>query len=324
MPVGAGRPSDCSTDTGAGGCPVLARLLRLVDDLRPLGADPLLARRHRRQYADDAGPRPAHGQGWFDPRQHRLNPPGRREHPLVAAGRPADRRADPAVAPLLRRRRRRALGGRDRADAAAAAAMFSLALTARRLVDPAPSLAPSPCSSPARPTACSCPSGSTITAGSSPCSRWRSPRCRSQAARGGAHARHRDRSVAGDRARDADLSRALGGAIDGAVLGRATRRARRLAPMRHAGRRTALGFLVFASYANRLPVCDALSPVWLSDGAARRRADAARLGSRRGAGSGGARRRRFGRRGHRRASAWTWPHCLGRLEGARPSSSGCG
>ena len=28
---------------------------------------------------------------------------------------------------------------------------------------------------------------------------------------------------------------------------------------------TALGFLVFASYANRLPVCDALSPVWLSD-----------------------------------------------------------
>ena len=28
---------------------------------------------------------------------------------------------------------------------------------------------------------------------------------------------------------------------------------------------TAFGFLVFASYANRLPVCDALSPVWLSD-----------------------------------------------------------
>ncbi|HMI39948.1 MAG TPA: AcrB/AcrD/AcrF family protein, partial [Sphingomicrobium sp.] len=28
---------------------------------------------------------------------------------------------------------------------------------------------------------------------------------------------------------------------------------------------TALGFLGFASYANRLPVCDALSPVWLSD-----------------------------------------------------------
>ncbi|NUT00101.1 MAG: AcrB/AcrD/AcrF family protein [Sphingomonas sp.] len=28
---------------------------------------------------------------------------------------------------------------------------------------------------------------------------------------------------------------------------------------------TAIGFLVFASYANRAPVCDALSPVWLSD-----------------------------------------------------------
>ena len=28
---------------------------------------------------------------------------------------------------------------------------------------------------------------------------------------------------------------------------------------------TAFGFAVFASYANRLPVCDALSPVWLSD-----------------------------------------------------------
>ncbi|QNP44149.1 hypothetical protein H9L15_06400 [Sphingomonas daechungensis] len=28
---------------------------------------------------------------------------------------------------------------------------------------------------------------------------------------------------------------------------------------------TAFGFLAFASYANRLPVCDALSPVWLSD-----------------------------------------------------------
>src|SRR3954451_4958537 len=31
------------------------------------------------------------------------------------------------------------------------------------------------------------------------------------------------------------------------------------------GGATALSFLVFASYANRAPVCDALSPVWLSD-----------------------------------------------------------
>ena len=28
---------------------------------------------------------------------------------------------------------------------------------------------------------------------------------------------------------------------------------------------TAIGFLLFASYANRLPICDALSPVWFSD-----------------------------------------------------------
>src|SRR4029453_5892085 len=31
---------------------------------------------------------------------------------------------------------------------------------------------------------------------------------------------------------------------------------------------TSIGFLLFASYANRQPVCDALSPVWLSDAAA--------------------------------------------------------
>src|SRR5207248_7624649 len=31
------------------------------------------------------------------------------------------------------------------------------------------------------------------------------------------------------------------------------------------GAATALSFLGFASYANRAPVCDALSPVWLSD-----------------------------------------------------------
>lgn len=33
------------------------------------------------------------------------------------------------------------------------------------------------------------------------------------------------------------------------------------------GASTSLSFLIFASYANRLPVCDALSPVWLSDAA---------------------------------------------------------
>ena len=78
-------------------------------------------------------------------------------------------------------------------------------------------------------------------------------------------ARARDRAVAGDRARDADLSRARRRG-DGAVLDRRPRRERRLAAYAAtlAGG-TALGFLVFASYANRAAVCDALSPVWLSD-----------------------------------------------------------
>ena len=80
----------------------------------------------------------------------------------------------------------------------------------------------------------------------------------------------------------------------------------------------ALGFLLFASYANRAPVCDALSPVWLSvmvvAGAlglglallspkspwtrlAAAAAAAALLGG---------------------LYALAWPHCLGRLEGASP------
>ena len=81
---------------------------------------------------------------------------------------------------------------------------------------------------------------------------------------------------------------------------------------------TALGFLLFASYANRAPVCDALSPVWLSD---------ALLGGallfglsmwspgdwkRRliGAGAAGAAIAAF--------HAGVWPHCLTRLEGVSP------
>jgi hypothetical protein len=80
----------------------------------------------------------------------------------------------------------------------------------------------------------------------------------------------------------------------------------------------ALGFLVFASEANRAPVCDALSPVWLSAmvaaGAialllamATPRSRAARLALAAAAGvvlAG--------------AFALAWPHCLGRLEGASP------
>jgi hypothetical protein len=81
---------------------------------------------------------------------------------------------------------------------------------------------------------------------------------------------------------------------------------------------SALGFLLFASYANRAPVCDALSPVWLSvvtaGGAMAvgmvllslrswpiRLAVAAALGAALAA-----------------LFVLAWPHCLGRLEGASP------
>jgi len=80
----------------------------------------------------------------------------------------------------------------------------------------------------------------------------------------------------------------------------------------------AFAFLVFASEANRAPVCDALSPVWLSAMAAAGavavllawaspRSAAARLGLAAGAGVLVA-----------CFFAWAWPHCLGRLEQSTP------
>jgi hypothetical protein len=79
-----------------------------------------------------------------------------------------------------------------------------------------------------------------------------------------------------------------------------------------------LGFLLFASYANRAPVCDALSPVWLSvavaGGAAAvllavaaPRSWPLRLGL--AAAAGAALAAGYG---------LAWPQCLGRLEGASP------
>jgi hypothetical protein len=81
---------------------------------------------------------------------------------------------------------------------------------------------------------------------------------------------------------------------------------------------TALGFLLFASYANRLPVCDALSPVWLSD---------ALLGSALLLGlsiysPGDWKRRLLLAVGAgvliAAFHALMWPHCLSRLEGVSP------
>ena len=80
----------------------------------------------------------------------------------------------------------------------------------------------------------------------------------------------------------------------------------------------AFAFLVFASEANRAPVCDALSPVWLSAMAAAGAVAVvlawaspagwvARLGFAAGAGALVA-----------GAFAWSWPDCLGRLEQSSP------
>jgi hypothetical protein len=81
---------------------------------------------------------------------------------------------------------------------------------------------------------------------------------------------------------------------------------------------TALGFLLFASYANRLAVCDALSPVWLSD---------ALLGGALMFGLAALSPADWKRRLALAAGtaliiavfhAWMWPHCLSRLEGVSP------
>ncbi|MEO5612617.1 MAG: AcrB/AcrD/AcrF family protein [Sphingomicrobium sp.] len=81
---------------------------------------------------------------------------------------------------------------------------------------------------------------------------------------------------------------------------------------------TALGFLLFASYANRLPVCDALSPVWLSD---------ALLGGALLFGLSALSPVDWKRRLALAAGAaviialfhaWMWPHCLSRFEGVSP------
>jgi hypothetical protein len=84
---------------------------------------------------------------------------------------------------------------------------------------------------------------------------------------------------------------------------------------------TGVGFLIFASNANRLAVCDALSPVWLSDAAvggaamlllSRLRLEGwkARLAA---AAVAGAALAGF--------HAISWPHCLQRLEGVSPEAT---
>ena len=94
--------------------------------------------RYRRQYADHAGARAAPRAGLVRSSQLPDEPAVRGEHPLVAAGRPADRRADPRLQAVPRR------PGAERWAVAIAPLLpyllllFSLALTARRLIDRSP------------------------------------------------------------------------------------------------------------------------------------------------------------------------------------------
>jgi hypothetical protein len=81
---------------------------------------------------------------------------------------------------------------------------------------------------------------------------------------------------------------------------------------------TALGYLLFASYANRAPVCDALSPVWLSAmaGAGAASVLLARLDIERWS----LRLTAAGVAGAVLAAGYAlaWPQCLSRLEGVSP------
>ena len=84
---------------------------------------------------------------------------------------------------------------------------------------------------------------------------------------------------------------------------------------------TALSFLLFASNANRLPVCDALSPVWLSNALLGGAAMLALAWASPGkwqtrlalAAAAGIALAGF--------HAFAWPHCLARLEGISPAAS---
>ena len=148
-------------------------------------------------------------------------------------------------------------------------------------------------------------------------------RCRDRRSQAGPRrpdARDLHGAVAGDRARDDHLSRASPAprwCCSGSTTPKSASGCGAYALSLGGG--TALGFLVFASYDNRLAVCDALSPVWLSDallGGALlyglRWLSPARLEAAAGAGAS--------------PRAWsiaafhalTWPHCLQRLEGVSP------
>jgi hypothetical protein len=260
------------------------------------------------------------GQSWFDLRQHRLNPPfGADIHwsrlvdlPIAGiklalapfVGGPAAEKAAVAVAPLL----------------PMAAAMAAVAVAARRLIAPwAFGLAIA-----------------ILLCGHSVRNQWTPLRID--------HHGWQLALLAVAMASLTDPKRARGGALLGiatalslviglemllylALLGgiavlmwvRDPAEGRRLATYGASlAGGAALGFLIFASYANRAPVCDALSPVWLSVVVAggaiavgmtllAPRSRPLRLGLSAAAGAALA-----------AGFVLAWPHCLGRLEGASP------
>lgn len=208
-----------------------------------------------------------HGQDWFDLRQYRLNPP-------FGANIHWTRLVDLPIAGLILLMRP-FVGGPDAERIAAAIApmlpflvlLFSLAVTARRLIDP---------------RAFFLPIVAMIVAGLAngmfmplrlDHHGWQLAML-SVAIAGLADPRRVRGGVTMGIASALSLAIGIEMAIYLAVAGAAVvlfwiadrdQRQRLLAYAVSLGGATALSFLVFASYANRLPLCDALTPVWLSD-----------------------------------------------------------
>jgi hypothetical protein len=208
-----------------------------------------------------------HGQDWFDLRQYRLNPP-------FGANIHWTRLVDLPIAGIILAMRP-FVGGPDAERIAAAVApmlpflllLFSLAVTARRLIDP---------------RAFFLPIIAMIVAGLAngmfmplrlDHHGWQLAML-SVAIAGLADPRRVRGGVTLGIASGLSLAIGIEMAIYFAIAGAAVvlfwvadrdQRQRLLAYAASLGGATALSFLIFASYANRLPLCDALTPVWLSD-----------------------------------------------------------
>jgi len=207
------------------------------------------------------------GQDWFDLRQYRLNPP-------LGANLHWTRLVDLPIAGIILLLRPFVGGANAELIAAAAAPMlpfllllFAVALTARRLIDPRAFLLPFIV---------------LIVAGLAngmfmperlDHHGWQLALLGVGIA-GLADPRRRRSGVTLGIASALSLSIGIEMAIYLAIAGAAVvlfwvtdpaERSRMLAYAASLGGATALGFLVFGSYDNRLPLCDALTPVWLSN-----------------------------------------------------------